>query len=130
VTVYADRERLRKKLVQQRRWQDPVFRARHLARYGHAYQQVRAQFRVLVERGGVRCARGAACFWAERVGGRLVGGFIRPGDLWDLGHRDDRPDVIAGPEHRRCNRATSGRRRSGSRPKSAVTFASRRSRLW
>lgn len=51
-----------------------------------------------VASGVVRCARGAACRFA--VDG--VGGLIRPGDLWDLGHADG--ESVGGPEHRACNR--------------------------
>lgn len=50
----------------------------------------------MVLAGGVRCAR--------------CGEPIRPGDSWDLGHVDGDPTRYAGPEHQRCNRATSGRR--------------------
>jgi hypothetical protein len=46
----------------------------------------------------VRCARGAACRFAE--GG--LGGLIRPGQAWDLGHADG--ESVGGPEHRECNR--------------------------
>src|SRR5262245_25661856 len=50
----------------------------------------------MVLAGGVRCAR--------------CGEEIRPGEPWDLGHRDGSKVEYTGPEHRRCNRATSGRR--------------------
>lgn len=50
----------------------------------------------------VPCARGSAC---------LLGGWIRPGQPWDLGHDDHDRSRYRGPEHRRCNRATSGRRK-------------------
>ena len=33
-----------------------------------------------------------------------------PGTPWDMGHRDDDPTRYAGPEHRRCSRATAARR--------------------
>ena len=46
----------------------------------------------------VRCARGAACKFAEDG----AGGLIRPGQLWDLGHADG--ESVGGPEHRECNR--------------------------
>ena len=47
-----------------------------------------------VASGSVRCARGAACRFAE---GEL-GGFIRPGQEWDLGHADG--ESVGGVEHR------------------------------
>lgn len=58
-----------------------------------------------VATGLVRCARGAACRFAE---GEL-GGFIRPGALWDLGHADG--ESVGGPEHRECNRSAPQRLR-------------------
>lgn len=78
--------------------------------YDDAHRRARANAEHAVARGGVRCARGADCFWAELVAGRWVGGFIEPGSPWDLGHVDGDKSRYAGVEHRRCNRATSGRR--------------------
>ena len=63
----------------------------------------------LVASGQVRCARGAKCKWAEWVDEALVGGFIRPGQPWDLGHPDG--ESPGGPEHAVCNRAAPSRLR-------------------
>jgi hypothetical protein len=59
----------------------------------------RAVWRGRVASGSVRCARGPACRYRD---GEL-GGFIRPGQLWDLGHADG--ESVGGPEHRECNRS-------------------------
>lgn len=64
--------------------------------YGGPHQTLRAELAPMVAAGGVRCAR---C-------NELIG----PGEPWDLGHVDHDRSRYAGPEHRRCNRATSGRR--------------------
>jgi hypothetical protein len=64
--------------------------------YGHVHQMVRRRWAPLVATGRVRCAR--------------CGGFIGVGEPWDLGHRDDDRSMYSRPEHRRCNRATAGRR--------------------
>ena len=61
----------------------------------------RARWRPVVATGSVRCARGAACGRAELIGTEKVGGLIRPGEPWHLGHADG--ESVGGPEHRRCN---------------------------
>ena len=68
------------------------------------YRALRARLRRLVDAGGVVCVR--------------CGELIEPGSPFDVGHDDLAPDVVRGPEHRKCNRATSGRRKD------------RRSREW
>lgn len=65
----------------------------------------------VVASGTVRCARGAACRFAEFVDGRLVGGFIEAGSDWDLGHPDG--VSVGGPEHAVCNRGHLGLAQSG-----------------
>lgn len=79
--------------------------------YGAVHQAIRAQFSPAVAMGRTRCARGAFCFEAEEVDGVMVGGLIRPGEPWDLGHVDGDRSRYSGPEHARCNRATASRRR-------------------
>lgn len=64
--------------------------------HGHAHRRLRLAVEPTVLAGRARC-------W--RCGDR-----IRPGEPWDLGHVDGDPTRYAGPEHRACNRATSGRR--------------------
>lgn len=66
------------------------------------HRGARHRWTPIVATGTVRCARGAACRYAETVDGRLVGGFIRPGEPWHLGHRDEE-NLTGGPEHRECN---------------------------
>lgn len=71
------------------------------------HQRERLRWTPIVAAGNVRCARGSECFYREGD----QGGLIRPGQPWDLGHVDGGgPHDYAGPEHRRCNRATAGRR--------------------
>ncbi len=79
--------------------------------YGGDHQAKRRAAARLVASGAARCARGADCFYAELVDGKLVGGLIKPGEPFDLGHDDVDRSKYSGPEHRRCNRATAGRRR-------------------
>jgi hypothetical protein len=69
--------------------------------YGANHKRLRRLWEPRVASGDVACAR---C-------GRL----IVPGSPWDLGHADFDRAAYTGPEHRRCNRATAGRRRSGVR---------------
>jgi hypothetical protein len=73
----------------------------------------------LVNGGGVRCARGAFCEYAELIEGVLVGGLIHAGEAWDVGHPDG--ESVGGPEHAVCNR------RAGTR-KGNVKM--RQSRVW
>ena len=63
--------------------------------YGWRHQQLRRSWALRVEAGGVTC-------W--RCGQRILSA-----DRWDLGHDDWDRTRYRGPEHRRCNRATSGR---------------------
>ena len=74
------------------------------------YRQLRRILEPIVEAGLVRCARGAACSYRERVNGVLVGGFIRPGEPWHLGHPDG--ESVGGAEHVRCNVSAPARLRS------------------
>ena len=62
-----------------------------------------------VASGLVRCARGAACRRRELVDGELVGGLIRPGERWHLGHPDG--ESIGGAEHVACNTGAPSRLR-------------------
>jgi hypothetical protein len=64
--------------------------------YGHRHQKLREEWERKVGAGGVTCSR--------------CGGLISPDEPWDLGHADHDRSVYSGPEHRRCNRATAGRK--------------------
>jgi hypothetical protein len=66
-----------------------------------AYRQVRRGFKLIHLSGGAICVR--------------CGKPIEPHEPMDIGHVDGDPTTIAGPEHRRCNRATSSHRRRRSR---------------
>jgi hypothetical protein len=65
----------------------------HDAYYGARHRELRRTLTAQVATGTVSCAR--------------CGEAILSGEEWDLGHVDDAgPTAYAGPEHRRCNRAT------------------------
>jgi hypothetical protein len=63
--------------------------------YGWTHQLARKRWARLVNAGLVDCAR--------------CGYMIDPSEPWDLGHVDGDRSRYAGPEHRRCNRATASR---------------------
>lgn len=63
--------------------------------YGWPHQLMRRQVAAQVKAGRAICVR---CLEP-----------IKPDEPWDLGHHDLDRSVYAGPEHARCNRATSGR---------------------
>jgi hypothetical protein len=77
---------------------DPLLIARPRARsttergYGAVHQRKRRYLAGFVLTGLTVCSR--------------CGERIRPGEPWDLGHVDGDRLRYAGPEHRRCNRAT------------------------
>ena len=58
-----------------------------------AHQARRRELEAVVAAGLVHCAR--------------CGDQIEPGEAWDLGHDDFDRSRHSGPEHARCNRATS-----------------------
>ena len=91
------RHRVRARLTTAR-YANPVHRGR------------RKSLEAVVASGRVRCARGAACERAELVDGYYVGGFIEPGERWDLGHADG--ESAGGPEHAACNRGAPSRLRT------------------
>jgi hypothetical protein len=84
--------------------------------YDSPHKRRRAAEDRRVRAGGVRCARGADCKRAELVDEVMVGGFILPGEDWDLGHDDRDRSRYVGPEHSACNRATTGRGGTRRRP--------------
>jgi hypothetical protein len=65
--------------------------------YGTRHKALRKKLAPLVASGRATCAR--------------CGLAIGPEEPWDLGHLDNDRNRYGGPEHRACNRATSGRRR-------------------
>lgn len=64
--------------------------------YNAEYRRQRTLARQQVDQGGVTC-------WRCRQP-------INPGEPFDLGHDDNNRDIIRGPEHPKCNRATNTRR--------------------
>jgi hypothetical protein len=64
--------------------------------YGWKHQQARARVKRLVDAGRAYCAR--------------CGGYIVPGEPFDLDHTLDRTSYL-GPSHRSCNRAEPNKRR-------------------
>ena len=82
-------------------------RLRWKQRYGGArHRLTRKMLEPFVAAGLARCARGAACRFSE---GEL-GGFIQPGEPWDLGHPDG--ESAGGPEHAVCNRGAPHRNKT------------------
>ena len=74
------------------------------------HRGLRRRLSPVVSSGLVRCARGAACKRREMVDGQFVGGFIRPGERWHLGHADG--ESVGGPEHVACNTGAPSRLRA------------------
>lgn len=63
--------------------------------YGIDHQRERMRWEVTIRQRPVHCYR--------------CGKLIKPGDVWDLGHTDNR-QAYNGPECTRCNRAAGGRK--------------------
>ena len=85
-------------------------RPKRRAKYEHpAHRARRRMLEPVVAMGMTRCARGAACKFAEFVDGFRVGGYIVAGAAWDLGHPDG--ESAGGPEHSICNRGAPSRHR-------------------
>jgi ribosomal protein L24E len=75
---------------------DVTSRAEHRdVKYGTRHRAYRRVLARDVAAGRARCSR--------------CGELIEPGESWDLGHVDG-STLYAGPEHRRCNRATAAHR--------------------
>jgi hypothetical protein len=74
------------------------------------HRRKRAILRPAVASGRVRCARGRYCKFSEYVDGELVGGLIKPGEPWHLGHADQ--ESAGGAEHRACNTGAPSRLRA------------------
>ena len=82
--------------------------------YGALHRAQRREWEPKVMTGRTRCWRCHRLI--DPIGDALELG-IKPAETWDLGHDDDDPSVVKGPEHARrtskhpaCNRATTGRR--------------------
>jgi len=73
--------------------------------YGYQHQQLRTWWTPIVQAGGVLC-HAKTCIMPSRT--------ITPGELWDLGHTEDRTRWT-GPEHQRCNRSDGARRKNARR---------------
>jgi hypothetical protein len=69
--------------------------------YGSRHQALRRGWARKIAAGGVACAR--------------CGLLIALGEPWDLEHDDFDRTIYTGPEHRRCNRATSRKRHTSRR---------------
>ena len=65
--------------------------------YGSDHKKMRERVARIVESGRAVCWR---CLMP-----------IDPSEAWDLGHDDNDRSRYNGPEHRRCNRATAGRKK-------------------
>jgi hypothetical protein len=85
--------------------------------YGAKHKALRRRWEREVREGNVSCSRCAE--------------FIYPGEPWDLGHVDGDKTRYAGPEHRRCNRATASHKARRKR-RTAYAFVEHRavSRSW
>jgi hypothetical protein len=83
--------------------------------YGWKHQQERARVKRLVDAGRAFCAR--------------CGGYIVPGEPFDLDHTLDRTGYL-GPSHRRCNRGEPNKRRRAKPATTDVEPRLRWSRVW
>jgi hypothetical protein len=72
--------------------------------YGTAHQNLRKRVERDVQAGI------AACWRCQANGLPHDKALIKPDEPWDLGHDDNDRTKYRGPEHRKCNRATAGRR--------------------
>lgn len=77
--------------------------------YRHAHQQEREGWRLVIARGGARCAE-PVCLLPSR----LIPAEWADTQLWHLSH-DPTGTVTIGPSHRRCNLAENARRNNPKR---------------